>query len=969
MFHFFHFCYNPWSFRFCIILLFRLRKGYIYQYIFRYIVIYFSICLLKESYTLCFSVLKLFRNLEAMSEYVVSSEKQQYTYPSEGIEDDNPEVYAIDPRLEGYEEDAQEDERYEGEDGKIYFKDSNGNWYTYEVEEGEEDVVVGVEDENQLTTEKQEEELSQPNSTQQWETAAQEEYESKDSALKNVTETLEYPPTKGTARTDEVGEALLSTLPTTLRVEGVPEPQDTRENRLQQLFWLSKVVLDVFFSKVFLIYLTVLLYSAGCLILMLNLEYSFASLFRLFSPPSSQSIMEPFGYLAIYLLFTHVAVNCICVFVDMVKNLWIQVPGDCMFWGISERAYKKKPPVWLYGVVILATLILPFFWSIIETAIESRSVVEVPQRFSNVAVLATLFLFLFFYLVFFCRALMYKWRAYVERNARDDFILKAKAYRRHPENMAKKAHWYHASTFLEEFGLDRDTLFYEIVVLTVGLIPILCIYAGQATAAFIGDPPVTWGLVASIGFSCVIALSWLSCLPSKGHWSAYFTFFLAIALLILGVVGAGSSCKPLSAILVIVLFALSQGLMTRKRAHQLTRKERQTLLNASADEPVFDARKWFPTSTPCRNIWFDPYLCCFKNAARTLCSCCSCCKKALKPRDPSVVLKEKEYARKKVALRTDHKYTLAWFIFLMVMVAFAVGLGNALQYDLSSSIAGKNSNAFTGKDTNNSICQLAFNSASSTPFSIVDLAFLGVLSYSYATTGDTDFVTWFSDFPQFYRVYPERLPPTFDYATTGISIPFSHYIDFSTGFHIITLNGNFRGLSIFRSIDDWGSVLALQAAKAISPLISMWPERYQETFVRVSGLYHDLFPPYKTLLNVTNYIQDIVSTGVQLENILVVGDEVNGGYSKFLAASTGVRYVAFNPPGTKYTLGSMDANGTQIIGSRSLWSLVDYLDTTGVSYFYSCPDTVSMNGCSNIMNTIQYLVDACGDPYGRYLLD
>lgn len=913
-----------------------------------------------------------------MSEYVVSSDQHQYMYSNEGAEEENWEGYVIEPGAEGCEEHNQHDgEVYIGEDGKQYFQDADGVWYTYEDEGVEEEAeAAGAGADEYVSGEVQEQALlglmdkvevaDSPLDIQQPTGNAGEQ---RHEVIEAVSPSLQQESGTRPAGILIAGEMVQAVRPSASNERADREDNKAIRNHPYHPSWLSRIVLDIFFSKIFIVYLSVLLYSAGGLIIMLNLEYSFAALLRLFSPPSSASPLEPFEYFAIYVFFTHVAVSCICVLIDMLKDLWMQHRGDTTFWGTKDFPYSKNtPPVWSYGAVIVATLILPFFWGIIETAIEARSVIEIAQRFANVSVLAALFLVLLCYLMFFCRALKFKKGAYDARYERDDFLLKAKAYRKHPEKMSKKAHWYHASTFLEEFGLDRDTLFYESVVLIVGLAPILSIYAAQKTVTFIGDPPVTWGVIASLGFCCAIILSWLSCLPAKGHWSAYFAIFLVFLLLVLGIVGAVTSRTPTSVIVVVVFFVLAQGLMTRKRDHQLTQKEKQIFLNASGNEATFDPATWVPTATPCWNIWFDPYLCCCKNLMENFFSCCSCWKKLFKPRDPFVVREEKLYARRKVALRTDQKYTLAWWIFFLVILAFTVGLGNALEYNFSSSIAGRSGNSVSGKNPQDTLCKLSFNPSSLKPFSLLDLAFLSALSYSYGTTGDTDFVTWFSDYPQFYRVYPERLPPNFDYATTGVNISFFHYADFSTGFHIITLNENFRGLGLFRSIDEWGAVLALQGAKAIAPLIAMWPERYQVAFVRVSGLYHDLFPSYEALSNVTSYIQGLVSSGVNLKNILVVGDEINGGYAKVLASSIGVGYVALNPPGTKYTLGPIEVNGTQIIGSRSLWSYVDYLDSNGVTYFYPCEDTISMNTCSSIINTIEYLLSTCGDPYGRHTL-
>lgn len=906
-----------------------------------------------------------------MSEYVVSSNDQQNDYENEDDGNQQEMEYAKDPLAEDLKDTEMENnEEFIGEDGKRYIQGADGYWYTYdeEWEEGEAGAPeLGVGEEIPSVTQDEEPVYEEPESGEaealmypHTKIVQNEEEDSREGF---------YPPPQAAptipAATDAVQNlsvnSVLHSVPAEIRIAEAPVDHQSHPYHPT---WMTKIVMEIFFSRVFLVYFSILLYSAGGLILMLSLEYSFAILFRLFSP-SGESPLEPFGYFAIYIFFTHVVISCFCVLIDMIDELWAQHRGDTVFWGMTDFPNKNSPPKFTYGSVILATTVLPFFWAILETAMKSRSVIEVGQRFADVAVLAALFIVFGCYLIFFGRALMRKRRVYITRYVYDDFILKAKAYRRHPEKMSKKSHWYHASTVLEEFGLDRNTLFYEPVVVTIGLAPILSIYAAQTMATFVGIPSVTWGLIASLGFSCLIVTSWLACLPSKGHWSAYFTIFLIFALFVLGAAGAGTSGSVGTVVVEVVLFILAQALATRKRQHQLTQKEKEKLLNISPSEPVFNAQTWFPSSTPCREILCDPYLCCCQNVAKACFTSCSCCKKVFKERDTFVVREEKLYARRRVALRTDQKYTLAWWIFLLIIIAFAVGLGNALQYNFSSPIA-RNGKAVTGSNPDEKLCQLSFNSGSSTPFSVLDLALLGALSYSYGTNGDTDFVTWFGQYSEFYRVFPVRLPPNRDYATEGTSISFSHYVDFKTDFHIITLNSNLRGLSLFRSIDDWGAVLALQGAKAISPLISSWPNRYQEAFVSVSGFVHDFFPSSKSLSGVEQYIQDLVNNGTDISSILVVGNEINGGYAAFLAASIGVNYVAFNPPGTKYTVPSLKGNGTDIVGSRSLWSYVDYPNENGVTYFYPCDDSISLNACSGIVNTIEYFEKTCGDQYGRY---
>lgn len=751
---------------------------------------------------------------------------------------------------------------------------------------------------------------------------------------------------------------------------------------------------DLFFSPFFRVYLSVMIYCAAVLIVALSVEYTFAALVRLFSPPSPKANphLESFAYLAIFFIFSFIAVTVFGVISDMVKILWTQKRSDKCFWGMRNVfIYENYPPVIIYLLVIFVTLVLPFFWGFIETIVAKESIVFMLQRFSNVAVLASVILVCLCYIYFYFRAIRLKSSSLDRRTERDDFVLRQNAYKKEPMKMVK-THWYHASTVLEEFGFDRETLFYNPVVLIVGLTPLLGIYTAQALCTFSGDPNVVGGLIGSIGITLVIVLAWLTRLERKGQWSAYFTAFLIILLGVLGVVGGAVSAKPGSAAVVLVLLVVAQGMITRKRHHRLTARELDMLLSGVSDEEEQRIRDDEPTPHLC-----DTYLCCCKSVAEDVLSCFCDVSGIFKRRHAKVRAAERQYARTRLTLRTDQKTLLIWWIFVMIVVAGAVGLGNAVQYNYPNTIAvnvtstamhmvdggiadstsslddwstassadSPTQSAVDGIPTDDiNLCNLTFNTDAQSPLTLLDLAFLAMLSYTYGPNGDSDFAAWFGDRRNFFRIYPERLPPTRDYATDGMSVQFSDYVDVDTGFHVITLNSNTRGLGMFRNIDYWGSVMAFQVAKALAPLISLWPDRYIKSFVQISDVYHHWFAPYSSLDNVTSYISNLIQEG-EITNVLVVGDAFNGGYAKFLSYSLSVRFVAFNPPGTKFTVSDFEVNGTQVISSRSLWSAIDSMEDTALTMMFPCPDSLSLTQCSRITTTISYLLEKCGDARGR----
>lgn len=183
-----------------------------------------------------------------------------------------------------------------------------------------------------------------------------------------------------------------------------------------------------------------------------------------------------------------------------------------------------------------------------------------------------------------------------------------------------------------------------------------------------------------------------------------------------------------------------------------------------------------------------------------------------------------------------------------------------------------------------SICKLYFNSNGAASLKIYDLALLSALSYTYGANGNVDFATWFSHIPTFIRQYPIRLPTSFNNATNNITVPFSDYVDVSSGFHVMTLNSNTRGMALFRDVDDWSESMAFQATASISPLMMIWPERYRLAFVQSAALFKKWFQASYALDEVRNYTRNLLQHGTRASNILLVGDHFNGGYAKLLAS-------------------------------------------------------------------------------------
>ncbi|GET90984.1 hypothetical protein, conserved [Leishmania tarentolae] len=757
-------------------------------------------------------------------------------------------------------------------------------------------------------------------------------------------------------------EALSTEAPQGLHSSVTPTPQNLIRSYEYASYdpptynWFADIVVDTFLSAPFRVYLTILLYCAATLIAALGLNYTFALLYRLFAPPipNTNKNMQSFAYFSTFFYLSFVIVALLCALMDMVRNLWTLNRSDVLFWGISHRYISKRtPPYLVYLAIVLVTVFLPLLWGIMEAAVQKQSLVYVAQRYATVAVLAALFLVIVCCAWLYWRALAYKWLAIQNRSKQDDFELRRRAYKAHPEKM-NKVHWYHASTVLEEFGMDGNTLLYNSIVFTVGCVPLFSLYAAQTLSTYSGTPSLAWPAVASVSIACVYIVSWMTFLRRKSKWATYTSCALIVLLLVLGIVGGAVGGQPSTTGVVVLLFFASQGMVLRKRKHSLTKKElRATLKLPNTEQTEDDA----PHE---RRI--DTYLFCCRSVILDYLKCCDV-KKYFGYRHPDVVEAERRFMINRMALRTDQKALLIWWVIVMFAVAFVMALSKSTQYRFTTPIAVSTGTPETGLTPSTPVCETVFNVNGSAPLKMLDLALLAALSYTYGANGDTDFATWFSSKPSLLRIHPVALPYTLNFNTDGTNISFSHYVDVSSKYHVITLNSNNRGLSLFRDLDDWGESIALQAAGSISPLINIWDEHNRAAFVQKARFLKNWLPKSTALDDVKKYIAALKKTGDSID-ILIVGDQFNGGYAKRLSAELHLPFVAFNPPGTKY-IDVFLTNGTQLSGVRSLWSYVDSLEDTVNTVYYPCKANLSSNTCGRISSVIEYLLTTCGDPTGR----
>lgn len=729
----------------------------------------------------------------------------------------------------------------------------------------------------------------------------------------------------------------------------------------QTFGWFADTVIDTFMCTAFRLYLSVLLYCAAIFIGAVGLNYSFAVLFRLFAPPDATKSgdLQALGYLAMFFYVSFVIVSVLCALMDMARNLWSVKRNDVRFWGMSNAFFsKKKPPYIIYFCVIVVTVFLPLLWGIVEAGISKQSVLFVAQRYANVATLATVFVVFICYVFLYWRAVVYKRSAFKNRVERDDFRLREKAYKHNPSKMRKR-HWYHALTVLEEFGMDGKTLRYNSIVFTVGLVPLFALYTAQTLSTFTGQPSVIWGAISSIALICVYIVAWLSLLHRKPQWSVYTSFTMDVVLFALGLAGSGAGGGVGAIGITIVAFVLCQGMVTRKRKHTLTRKEVCVALKI----PYTPA----PPKVTDGSAHFDTYLFCCRDVIINYLRCFNV-KKHFGYTHPDIKAAQRQYSMNRIALRTDQKALLVWWLIVMFATAFSIGIGNAVQYRFDSTVAINANVTVNGVNPSLALCSVVYNENGSAPMKVYDLALLAALSYTYSTMGDADFATWFAQKPSLLRVFPEYLPPTLKFATNGIEIPFSDYVDLSTDFHFITLNSNSRGLAVFRDLDDWGESITLQVAGAVAPLFTIWPERYRRAFVVEGAFFKQWLPPSRALDAVSAYVENLIQQGAK-HRILLIGDQFNGGYAKLLSSEYNVSFVAFNPPGVKYKVPFLP-DGVQLSSVRSLWSYIDSLEDTSQTFYMPCDDDLmSASLCGRITTTLDYVLQQCGDEYGRSIND
>ncbi|KAH8614155.1 putative Uncharacterized protein family (UPF0227) [Trypanosoma vivax] len=714
--------------------------------------------------------------------------------------------------------------------------------------------------------------------------------------------------------------------------------------------WFSGVVLSMFFSLGFRLYLLMLMYSAAILQFVVSLSWTFQVLYQLYSParPSESIIWRRIYLIVVFILLSVTVVTAHCTLWDMMKGLWHSQREQRSLWGMTMFA-KGNPPTVLYAFIIMLTTVAPFLWCLIEGVLEARPIVYLLGLYAFSSTMAIACLVFICYIWFYFLSVRRKLSAFGERAKLDDFSPHQRAVSNTPGGEVRKR-WYHTSVALEEYGLDEKTLRWNAVVFTMGCVPLFGLYSGVVLSTSTLHHGIIWGAVGSLSISLVYVVSWLTLLRTRSHWAIFLWAFLVISFLAVGVVSSALQGAGTGIGILLALLVASQGTFTRKRTFTLTRAERLAKLNidtASGEQSAEHRGR------------HDMYLCCCPGTFMSVFRCFGV-KKYFGYRHPDVARVERQFNLENITLRTDQRLLMCWWIVVTVSLAFVIGVGHTLAYNFAGEVAEISGLPIIGSNPDLPLCATRFNTNGVATLKLYDLSLLSALSYTVGSASDIDFTTWFSFIPNFIRQHPLRPPPNVGYAANVPTVPFSDYVDLSSDFHIVTLNSNNWALSLLRNLDNWSSAISLQVAACLSPFVNTWPQQYKELFAYGISFFQRWLPHSDPLDSVSNYLDDLIDEGKK-ERILLLGHGFNGGYAKELSARFGLPFVVINP--TNLQQSSLNNTmGRQLLTIGALFPMLGIALDTADTIQLPCSSSYSSISCSRIETTVDTLRELCGDP-------
>jgi hypothetical protein len=819
--------------------------------------------------------------------------------------------------------------------------------------------------------------------------------------------------------------------------------------------YIADLMTEIFMSLGFKIWFTYNLYAAFVIVFFLGYSYLYATLYRTFQPPELErgNFGQSWAYLGLFMLMSFFFVSYLTMLIDMMRDLWQTTKRDVTFWGIGMSLHKA--PWIVHFCCVTAMIVVPFFWSMVLTASYNRTFGYFVRFFFYASSIVTLMITLIVFLWAYAMSVKRKAAATAERqeeatkiqayNARQDEIKAAQNEgatttagsvapaagagvhtNQHGQDVSR-FHWYDSPSVLEEYGLDRPTMTWMVVVFFFGLMPVFVVMVVMVTE----NTPVQWNMVwIAVGVVFLFVLVFLRELTNSQHHSRapigclLLIFAFAVAVLI-AVATAGNPT------LFGVFFATaiaSQTMLMRKRPYTMQPHEIEERFGPAADGAVQD----------------DPvnsYLCICR---RSFFACIGGCIDVVGTfgKKPVAIEKiEKAERKKRFALWTDQRLLLNHWLLLWVALLIMQSYGVSLEqiYTVPMAMATdvpSNGTAWTSAIAARPICAVRFNDKTfpATPFfvrnisvpvttngtvmpqgasttgtspmfvpavvynstfdpaynwsaipdanttmTLVDLALMVQLSYTFGEHFAADYAVWFQrNMPHLTVVQPVDQKSE---EVVGITPQFRYYdfFDPKTLTHFVVVRSTTTGVSWLRNIDSYSESLVLTLSKLFAPLIAMWPEHAFDEFIYGAGFLRRLYAGGMAEDDLQKYVHEVVAQH-GADKVVVVGHGFNGAAARVTAIKAGASSVAFNAPGTKH-MHSLHAftpgePSQQLAVSipEDFHNFFDVLGGDSTVLKLECSDgdlpaelDVRRAKCSLQLQVARSLVRLCGDRFGRSL--
>jgi len=761
-------------------------------------------------------------------------------------------------------------------------------------------------------------------------------------------------------------------------------------------WWLIDVCAEIFVSLGFKIWFCHLLINTFIVFLLFGISNAYSVLYRMLEPPDvdSSAFGQSLGFLGIFVCLSFFIVTCLTLVMDLTRDVWMANRRTTCLWGIQFS--DTAPPHILQVPLVIATTITPFLWSIILTGVRQRTAAYFFQFFLYCSFLITIFIVFAMYLAFFILALKRKTTAYGGRedevdshtayktmmrqkridegieDAEDDKAHRVAVTNQHG-NRKGRVTWYDSEKTLEEYGLDGLTVRWSVAVFIFGFGPILGVAIAMALDEAETAFNFVWIAVILVAFVAFFLLRELSKSHNKAR-ATLGTIGFIVVFLILSLIGCAVSGNGILVAVLLVLIVATQSLLLRKRPRYLAEHQIYALFGPSADQAG--------DGNP-----IDTYLCLCRNTLFSIASACIDIPGTFGKKTPAVKKIEKEMNRTQMALWTDQRSLMYFWILFWLTLVVGLLFGRVLNPIYVSNYAGGISAPIAPQTLlmTPPICQLRWNEYPvDAPFNttgynrtgaltVVDLALLSLMQQSYGNAFYDAQKQWFSNIPQLRLLHSVASEHNLAIGRSPY-LWFNDFYDDNTNFHFVGVRSLGRNIAWMRSMDVYAESIAMQLTMAFAPGVYAWPDHAKEDFISGSSFLKTWFRGLNSTEGLENYIRNITRTGGR---VVVFGAGYNGAMARVVAAKTGVMSVAFNSPGTKWLHSKLamsnfegGANHYIINTHADLMTYVDSIVGDASVTTVRCAAAPSNDvepklECSRVAETAKALIRVCGDPHGR----